>query len=124
MDGERLNNYVILKPDAASRLAGKHEMAVCDIKADEGYYLLDKYMIRNEVHITYRHEEAVNKTFPHCRIYGIKFKKKDTGKVINALADMERDTQLLSYADEYAACCSFLQKIGAKQVGDVKKRPR
>lgn len=106
------NNWVKLEPGFLTHLLGKCEYMVADVILSDGKYFLDRYFIRNKVHVEYPDGGNYKQpNYPHCVLYRIRFKKSDELKVREALDTMYKQSPLMDFGMEYQKAAAFFQKI-------------
>lgn len=101
MDNEE-KNYVHLTPNLFQRLIGNDEMLVLDMNVNDAY-LLDRFLIAEKVTVSYPDdiEEFVRDDMPDCRLYRIRYRRKDRNRVIAALDKLRHNVSLLADGEEY-----------------------
>lgn len=105
-------NYIALKPSLLTRLAHKKEYMVIDFTLPDGKYFLDRFFIRQEIHIDYpQGGEYRHPDYPHVVLYRIRFNEKDEEKVKEALKDMYKQAPLMDDYEEYKRSLDFFQKM-------------
>lgn len=96
MTKDHAPNWIKLTPGFITRLLGKCEYMVADTILTDGKYLLDRYFVRHEVHIEYPDKgDMRHPDFPNFVMYRIRFKKKDEGRVREALEEMDKQSGLM-----------------------------